>query len=156
MADLSPDRRQVAQRSHSERYIDPRTDQIDIAVLQQNVDILRRMVREKLWQVRHHVQAREYHRDNDTQSARQGRSCTPRDELCLFSFLDRPLGTLIEIPAGLSGREAVRRSQQQSDAEAIFKLRDHLGDTRLPDAKLLGGDRERAGLHDADEGFHGS
>src|SRR4051794_8718480 len=50
-ADLSPDRRQVAQRSHSQRDIDPRTNQIDIAVLQQDVDIERRMVGEKLWQV---------------------------------------------------------------------------------------------------------
>ena len=47
----SPDRRQVAQRGHSQRHIDPRTDQIHVTVLQQNVDIERGMLRRKTWRV---------------------------------------------------------------------------------------------------------
>jgi hypothetical protein len=109
MAYLSPDWRQVAQGSHSQRNVYPCTDEIGIAILQHDVDIQRRMLCKERWQLRHQVQARKSHGGEDTQSARQGRSCTACGEFRFLGLFYCSLGTFIEAPARFCQREAMRR-----------------------------------------------
>ena len=108
MTYLSPDRRQFAQGGHSQRYVYPRTDEIDITILQHDVDIQRRMLCKERWQMRHQVQASKRHRDEDTQSARQGGSRAACDEFRFFNLFDCLLGAFIEASARLCRREAMR------------------------------------------------
>src|SRR5579863_4136907 len=153
---LSPDRRQVTQRSHSQRNVYSRTDEVNIAILQHDVDLQRRMLCKERWQMRHQVKARKRYGCENTQPARQGRSCPARNEFRLFSLFDCSLGTFVEAPARFCQREAMRRSHQQTYAEPILKLRDRFRDGGLPDTQLLGCTGERARIDDANECLHRS
>jgi|SRR5271166_4561559 len=60
----------------------------------------------------------------------------PRRELGLICLLDQALGTLVKVLACLSRGDPARRSEQQADAETLFKLSNGLEDSGLSDAQL--------------------
>ena len=81
-------------------------------------------------------------RSGDAQSAGEGGTDSPGLLLGFVGFFDGASGVTVEILAGFRRREALGRPQQQSDPNAFFELRDHLGHSRLSDAELARRSRE--------------
>src|SRR5262249_3448693 len=74
--------------------------------------------------------------------------------LRLVRLLDRALGALAKVLPCLGRGEPARRSEQQANADALFKLSDSLGDRPLSDAEPSRGARVRAAFDHADEYLH--
>ena len=90
----------------------------------------------------------------ETQAARQSRSGATRREFGFLGLFDQSYGAVVEVAARFSWRQAMRRTQQQPHAKAIFELRNRLRNGGLADMQLLGGTGKRAGVDNADEGLH--
>jgi hypothetical protein len=59
MRDFAGRQNGVAKRADAQRYVNPRFDEIDISVRENDINIERRVLREKRRQAVHDVQARE-------------------------------------------------------------------------------------------------
>src|SRR6266404_87185 len=154
--DLSRRQCGVLERAHAQRDIYSGSDQIDVPVLENGADAERRVFSQKSGQSGHDMPPGKRYVSADPQLAAQTRAGTTGGYLSLVGFIDGALGALIEVLAGLGGRDASRGTSQQPHAESLLELRDGLGYGRLPDAKLIGSSRERAGLYHAHEGSHRS
>jgi hypothetical protein len=123
-------------------YVDACFDRVDVAVIEDDLDVERGMLRQEDCETGYDVQARERHRRGDPQPSLQGCGIAPRGGFRLLDLLDRPSGALIEVAACFGRCEAMCRSQQQPHAKPVLKLCDRLGDGGLPKTKLLGRARE--------------
>src|SRR5581483_1690820 len=92
----------------------------------------------------------------DAQATLQRAAGTARGDLGLAGFLDRAPRTIQITEPRFGRRQSARRARQQLDAEIVLELGDGFGNRWLPDAKLARRAGERAGLDDANEGFHRS
>ncbi len=154
LRDLPCRQRGIGELTHAQRHIYALFDEVDVPVIENDIDIEGGVLRQKGGKARHDVNPCEGDGRADAQTARQRCSRAARGEFGLVGFLDRPLRALIEIPARLGRRQTVSRTQQQTRAEPLLELRDRFGDGWLADTQLLGSAGERAGLDDADKGFH--
>jgi hypothetical protein len=70
---------------------------------------------------------------------RPDRGCgrAARGKFRLLGFLDRPFGALLKTSARLGWRQTVRRTQQQTHAEAILELGNRLREAGLPRRSCL-------------------
>jgi hypothetical protein len=153
-SDFAGGRGGIVQAAHEQGHVHASCNKVDIAVLENDVDVERRVFPEKDREARHHDEAREGERTADAQAAGQCRARTSCREFRFIGFFDGPSGAVIKAVTGLGRRQAVRGTQQQSHAKPILELRDRFGDGGLADAELLCCARKRAGVDNPHKRFH--
>ena len=152
--DLAGRQSRIRQHAHAQRDVDALADEVDIAVVEDELDLELRMLGEEAAELRHDLQAGERHSRADPQPADKPGAGAARGELRLVGVRDRELRALVEYLPCLGRAEAAGRTQQQRDAEPLFELRHHLGDGGLADPQLARGRGERTRIDHLDEGLH--
>ena len=138
----------------TKRHIDARLDQIDVAIIENDLNPKRGMRGKETAQPRHDVQSGKRHGRADAQLARETRIRAAGGDLGLIRFFYYALGSFEEVLTRSGGCQPLRGTNQQLHAQALFELRDRFRHGRLPHVQLARGGGERAGLHDAYEGLH--
>ncbi len=141
--------RRIGKRTDARRHVDALLDQVDVAVVQQQLDLHARVGIEELRDERRDVAAAELDRRGHAQQTTHRRLAGARSRGLIV--LHEGSRLVVERPAGLGGRKAARRAIDQPDADTVFQGRERASHGRWRAPQSRGGAHQAALLDDAHE-----
>ncbi|MNZ31666.1 hypothetical protein D3C78_489710 [compost metagenome] len=134
--------------------IDAGRDEIDVAIIQQDLELQPGVIPEKIRQVRDDVQAGEGDGRAHPQATTQASPALLHHGVGLVDLRQYlPGAPIIGLPR-LGGGQTTGRAQQQAAAKTLLQLGNQLGDSGLTQPQPTPHRREGAGLHRQHEDLH--
>ena len=145
----------VAKSTDPHAEIDTLLDQVDVAVVEQQLDLDRGVAPHELADEGRDVQPAEHHRGGDDEAPGGHAMLGLSDALGLVHVGEDAPGALEEAGSGLGQADGAGGALQQPDAEPLLEPRDDASDGRWGHPERAGRRCKAATLDDSDEGGHG-